>query len=320
MTAAPHPATLAEVQKPGEPMHPEPLLESAERLLAQAHSRTLAFALSGFGDIELPSTPVTEDDQAQIRSIATLYLAAQLEAALLVPAVELLAGLAVSGGIKGDIGAAAQRLVAFWRQRQDRFSEDERSALYLGLFGAPAATNPRRGGVTRTPSNPEFETLMINLCEALYRLEESGLGGSQGSIAQEQRVRLAANMLAENILQRAGGMTAFAGEELLATIRECVSILSERSLQSAFGARSLWTAVRAISRRYWGFQQDPSIFVARGKSGLTILAWLAEVLPRLGQYGPLRIPLDHPVISASIEWLQASLTIEEARTERGAGA
>src|SRR5437763_535258 len=72
-------------------------------LVEQAETRTLALALDQSGAIELPdAAPVSADDQAMIRASATLYLAAQLESAGLISAVETLSGLAMSGGINVD--------------------------------------------------------------------------------------------------------------------------------------------------------------------------------------------------------------------------
>ena len=111
-------------------------------------------------------------------------------------------------------------------------------------------------------------------------------------------------------------MTAFAAQEILKTIQAAVRILQQPNVQHAFGARSIWTAVHAIGSRYLHLDHDTSAFVARGKSGLVLLSWLADSLPHLNDTHPL-ITLDHPAIGAATEWLQASLAIREAGTETG---
>ena len=109
-------------------------LAQAGGLVEKAHVR--AVSLAELGDIDLPgATPASADDQAQIRAIASLYLAAQLEDAALLPAVELLAGLAVSGGLHVDVGSASDLIADFWRQRTERFVEKERRAFFARLFG-----------------------------------------------------------------------------------------------------------------------------------------------------------------------------------------
>ena len=79
-------------------------LIQALALVQQAEARAFALTLSAIGDIELPPlTPSTPEDQAQIRAIAPLYLAAQLEEAGLLSAVETLSGLAFSGEFQSDL-------------------------------------------------------------------------------------------------------------------------------------------------------------------------------------------------------------------------
>ena len=61
------------------------------------------------GDIELPPVVGSAQDQANLRTVAPLYLAAELESARLVPAAEALAELFVHGALRGDLGPAATR-------------------------------------------------------------------------------------------------------------------------------------------------------------------------------------------------------------------
>lgn len=285
-------------------------------LAESAHATGLSFALNELGDIELPNVaPATKDDQAQIRAIAPLYLAAQLEETGLLSAVETLSGLAISGALRGDLGSAAQLIENFWQGRNDRFHEKERRALFVRLFGAEqpedAAYLPAKQG-----ANASFESLMIDLTESLYKLDEQSLGGRYGNIHSQNRLAIAARMLAENLLHRGGGMTAFAAKEILTTIQDAVRILQQPPVQRAFGARSMWSAVRVISTRYLRLNPEVSSLVTRGKSGLVILTWLAESLPHLNLTHPLEAP-DHSVVGAAIGWLQASLSIREAVGQSG---
>jgi hypothetical protein len=285
-------------------------------LAESAHATARVLALNELGDIELPdATPGTKDDQAQIRAIGPLYLAAQLEETGLLSAVETLSGLAISGALQGDLGAAAHLIENFWQGRNDRFHEKERRALFARLFGAEhqedAAFLPAKQG-----ANASFENLMIDLAESLYKLDEQSLGGRYGNIHAQNRLAMAARMLAENLLHRGGGMTAFAAKEILTTIQDAVRILQQAPVQHAFGARSMWSAVRVITTRYLHLNRETSSLVARGKSGLVILSWLADSLPHLNR-SPLPATPDHPVVGAAIEWLQASLSIREAMGQSG---
>ena len=282
-------------------------LALAFRLLDAAEAFAAAFALSELGDLELPPTVGSEADQAQLRAAAPLYLASELEAARLLPAVEMLAGLFASGGLSTDLGPAATLLNAFWRARKDRFSQPERRAFFARLFGA----NSGPSLADSAGRNTAFEMRMIDLTEALYKLDEHPGFGSGAGPYEATRLRTAASQLAANLIPRSGGMTSFAARDILATTQEALTILKQASVQQAVGARSVWGAVRNLTERYLNEQVDISVHVTRGKSGVIVLAWLAEVLPQLHSYGGSFAPPDHPVIPAAAGWLQASLSLEE---------
>ena len=289
----------------------------AASLAGHALARARAVALDQLGDIDLPpAVPSTPDDQAQIRAMAPLYLAAQLEEAGLVPAVEMLSGLAFSGGLPVNLRAASSLIETFWRQRNERFHENERRAFFTRLFGADDAATLSGAHDERTALNAVFEDLMINLCESLYKLDEQSMGGQDATPQAQAGILIAARNLAENLVSKGGGMTAFAAKEILATIQMAILILQQPAVQHAFGAQSLWAVVQAVSSRYLHVVADSPAYVMRGKSGLILLSWLADSLPQLNGEVPL-VTLDHPVIGAATEWLQASLTIREAGSQAG---
>src|SRR5262245_60873841 len=111
--------------------HLHAALALANNLVELARVRTRSLALEDLGDIELPpALPATADDQAQIRAIAPLYLASQLEEVNLLKAVETLSSLAISGGIPVDLGDATALIASFWSGRNERFHENERRAFF----------------------------------------------------------------------------------------------------------------------------------------------------------------------------------------------
>lgn len=289
-------------------------LGQATALAQRAHAFAVSLALGEYGEIDLPDlTPATAEDQAQLRAIAPLYLAAQLEESQLLPVVETLTALAVSGGLSFDLGAAASQIEAFWRERNDRFQESERRAIFGRLFGADSLTRDSAPSSLHFSLNRDFENLMIDLCESLYKLDEESFGEMAATPQAHFRVLIAARNITDNLLTRSGGITAFAAKEILTTIQSAVQILQQQPIQRGFGVRSLWPLVRAIAGRYLQSRPNTSIYVTRGKSGLTILSWLADALPQLSEGGRL-LTLDHPVIGSATEWLQASLTVREAQT------
>ena len=137
------------------------------RLVAGVESFAASLAFAELGDIELPPEAGSPVDQASLQSVAPLYLAAELEAAGLLPAVELVAGLFASGALSPAVGPAAEKLASFWRGRQERFSAAERRAFFVRLFGGESGPSlAGEGG-----SNRAFTPLMIDLTESIYQWE-----------------------------------------------------------------------------------------------------------------------------------------------------
>jgi hypothetical protein len=296
-------ATAAEsaLQPPGE-------LEALERSLAFALELAVASESIVLGldiePIELPPAIGTELDAARLRGAGPLYLAAELESARLVPVAETLAALFASGAIQADLGDAAQHLINFWRGRRDRFTAEERAAFFARVFGRPS---PQRLAV-RDAFNAEFEGLMLELTEALLELERSGaIGLPQLS---EHRLRASAARLAENLLARNRGIPEPAARELIGTINAALAILRVPAVQTALGARSVWTAVEQAARRYLGEDPHVSLHVERGRAGLDVLAWLARSAAGLEGTAMLAPP-GPDVLAGAGAWLRATLALAE---------
>ncbi len=283
----------------------ERTLALCERLLAAVETFALQLELPDLGAIDLPPEAASQADQANLRTAAALYLAAELEEARLLAAVETFAGVFASGGLSADLGPAEPLLVEFWRGRKERFTEKERRAIFARLFGTT-------GGPTlaaRDASNAEFENLMLDLTEAISRLHGDPFQAS--SPATDIQIRASAHRLAENLAIRGGGITAYAARDLLEAIKAAIRILRHPEAQQAAGARSLWAAVRNIAGQYLDKEVETGAHVARGKAGLQLLAWLAESLPHLSNETGQLVAADHPVVNAALGWLQASLNLLE---------
>ncbi|HET7232055.1 MAG TPA: hypothetical protein VFJ16_18760 [Longimicrobium sp.] len=264
------------------------------------------------GDVELP--PVsggTAGEQARMRAVAPLYLAGELESTRLVASVEMLAGLYATGALPGEVGAAGELLLRFRHHGRERLTAGERDALFGRLFGKPygpalAAHGP---GPAR---NDAFEGLMIDLCDAVSRLEAPAPGGP--GAAGEIRVHVAASTLAANLLPRSGGMTDYAARDVLEQLRDALDVLKVPELQAAFGEHGVWSTVREVSRRYLGQATDLASRVARGRSGTTLLAWLAGVLPSVGDASVRLVPDGSGLPDAALAWIQASLALHGGDT------
>ncbi len=272
------------------------LVGDAGRLVASAASFALAFDQIG---IELPPLQAAQIDQAQLRAIASLYLASEMENVGLIPAVETLAGLVRSGAFGVDVGAATPLLLNFWQNRNQRASRDEREHCFGGLFGEGAGRD-------------SFIDTMLALCEALYKLDENASNANYGGMSQQMRVRSAASRVLGTLLASAGGITVFLAQEILQSLREAIAILKQPNLLAALGGRDVWTAVERIDRLAHTPRRNARLYVQRGRAGMTVLTWLAEAAPLLDKQSNALVKLDHPVIGAALDWMQAALAIEES--------
>lgn len=280
-------------------------LAVGERLVQRATAPGLAFALDQLGDIDIPEPATDRIDKAQLRALASLYLAADLEPAGIIPSVETLAGLAATGAAAIDLGGAEPLLIAWWRHRTQRVSAAERGAFFSRLFGTssgPVAADAER--------NFQFEERMLNLCEALYKLDELSVGDPYGGSMQQSRVRSAARALVGNLGQASGGITAFMAGEIIQMLKDAFAIVGNKDLRGAFYARDVWGVVAGIGRMARQPPVQAAPYIRRGKAGMTVVAWLADVSDQIGSSGAL-VTVGHPVVGAAADWIEATLSIGE---------
>lgn len=294
--------------------HSQPLLDAkfthlineADKHVIEATAEGLAFGLDVLGNIDLPPITESQVDRAQMRSLGALYLAADLEPARIIASVELLAKLAATGSIHLDLGNSAELLHNFWRKRHERLDTMERVTFFGRIFGSSYGVAPADG----SPNN-DFERLMLDLCEALYRLDELSSNPVYGGIAQQSRLRAVTRHLISNLILASGGVTAFVATEILQALKDALAILTHERLRGVLMARDIWGVIAAINRLAGINTAEPRNFVRRGRAGMNVIVWLAEASTSIGQHGKPLVRLDHPVIPAAVDWLQASLVISE---------
>lgn len=280
-------------------------LATGGRLTARAQA--VAFTLDEIGDIDIPEPLAARVDKAQLRALATLYLAADLEAAGIVPAVDALAGLASTGAASLDLGNAEVLVAGWWRRRNERAGGAERNAFFSRLFGT--ANGPVAADADR---NYQFEDCMLELCEALYKLDELSNGEPYGGTAQQTRVRAAARRMTQNLAAAGGGIATFMAAEIIAMLKEAFAIVGHPDIRRNFAARDLWDVIGGIGRMSRQRFQPAAPYLRRGKSGMTVIAWLAEVTDPLGGAGGPIVTIGHPVVGSAIDWIEATLDIGES--------
>lgn len=285
------------------------LVDDAEKLVGQALESGYAVSLDVLGDIQLPPGAHVQVDKAQLRALAALYLAAALEPAGVITSAEALASLMASGTIQLDLGESVPLIREFWGSRFERIDARERGAFFGRLFGPSYG-----GGSADMASNEEFDSLMLEVCEALYRLDEYRDNPPHGSTAQQARIRAAAQNLLGNLVDTGGGVTPFLAEDILGTLKHAIGILSHPDVRRAFMARDIWGVITGVNNMAGRGSPNHRTLVRRGQAGMLVIAWLAESAPQLAAQGRSLIRLDHPVIPSALDWIQATLLISESAT------
>lgn len=192
----------------------EQALTDGWQLVRQIQGFALQLDLSDLGAIDLPPAMASEGDRAHLQTAASLYLASELELARILPAVETLVGIAISGGLRTDLGAAAPLIASFWKTRHERFIAPERQAIFARLFGTQSGpTLSVAGG-----RNTAFEGLMADLAEALYKVDP--ISSTSTPISSDISIRMAARRLAGNLISRSVGIAAFAAQELMRSLSQ----------------------------------------------------------------------------------------------------
>ena len=244
-----------------------------------AHDVAYAQALAGI-DFDLPEGAPTAEDRIQLNAAAPLYFASELERAGLLPTAELIAGLFVSGAITQPLGPTANLLHDFWRGRRERLDADERNAIYARVIEAP-----------------HFDRLMRVLCEGI-------VAQADGDDLREQvMVATHAQSFAAFLAQRVDPMASIAARDIVETINTALVFLRDRKLQTAFGVNDLWRLVAIVGSQNGMPAGAAQQHIERGRSGQTVLLWLADHYADSAIRLDAAKPEDVQVIVAAQRWL-----------------
>jgi hypothetical protein len=229
---------------------------------------------------------------ATVRVFGSLYLAAELEQAGVVPIAELLASEKDSLDITSFDTAA--KLDDFAGRAHQWYDRAGRVQIYSRLFGiGPGATNN-----AGTLVNREFMSLLAGLCRAIARSADASVG-AQGL---EAGIQITASMLLANLAPRGLANTLLAARRLEDQVRRAVDLLRDPAICALVGARTLQETILNILGKD---APDVQRLIDSGVAGQKVLEWLAAAAPRLGSgAGPLLAPGD-PVGISALLWLQA---------------
>ena len=272
------------------PQHPYAALLGAVSVALgalDAHDVAYAQALAGI-DFDLPEGAPTVEDRVQLNAAAPLYFASELERAGLLPTAELIAGLFVSGAITQPLGPTANLLHEFWRGRRERLDADERNAIY-----------------SRVIEPPHFDRLMRVLCEGIVA-QADGV-----DLREQVVVATHAQSFAAFLAQRVDPMASIAARDIVETLNTALVFLRDRKLQAAFAVNDLWRLVAIVGSQNGIPAGAAQQHVERGRSGQTVLLWLANHYADNAIRLDAAKPEDVEVIVAAQRWL-ASLPASSA--------
>src|SRR5262249_39803434 len=137
------------------------------------------FGAGALAVVDLPPLTGAPIEPSQLRAVATLLWAREVDAAGLIDFVDAMAEGGVTGRLLLPLEHGGGQLAEYWRGRHQRFSAEERQALYMRVFGDRAVP-----GDGSTPAR--FEQLVAALA-AIGSTEDTGsrVMAGLGVLAQE---------------------------------------------------------------------------------------------------------------------------------------
>ena len=259
-------------------------LDRASRLLALHLSDAVMRLGSGALDvIDLPPLTGANVEPAQLHAVAALFWAMEVDGAGVLDFVDTLAEGTRLGCFNFDFGRASAQLFEWHRRRSERLGADERAALYERVFGSG-----------------DFEERFAELVRELARVA----GDGQASPEVVARAQICAEELAVDLSARSAGITAFAAREIVAAIRDALTVLHEPALLAAFGRRNALELLATAGPAVVGRMLAPAVSFDRARAGQAILSWLADVAPEL-ERGRITLGPEDAVVHAASAWQAA---------------
>ena len=268
-------------------------LSICERLLA-SHLADVerGFGPAGLGVIDLPPLRSGALIGPQIRVVATLYWARELEEAGILPFVESIAQGVISGTWLAPIGAAIHPLVAFARRRDQRFTRPERLALFDRLFGVAAG-----GDAT------DFDGALRAFAGAVAAIGREP--ADQGIAHLEARAAEAGRAVGAIASAGGVGVAGFAARDIVEQIRTALGLLQHPDLSRALGGGGPWQILMRHGQAVLGRPLDAMRRLSRARAGLSLIEWIAREEDGI-ERGRARIMRQAPIVSAAEAWLAAS--------------
>jgi len=193
--------------------------------------------------------------------------------------VDTLIDMSQRGTISLIKGPAGTQLYHYWRDAPNRMSESERQTFYAMTLGLPT-------GQPGVAVNTDFQDLWLRFVSSVSTLIRENrmdqlLRSAVPVAINQQHVKKAARDLAINMSAHGYGMVFYAAADLQKQINEMITLLQDKELQAAFGARDMWGVIDQVAQTELGGARNSSKYRMLATSGAIITSWMAKNVNRL---------------------------------------
>jgi hypothetical protein len=235
-----------------------------------------------FDSLTLPA--LTGEDGADVeiepdnvKAVALIYAAYQLERLRLFHVVDRMTELFVNGMLPIGFDAAGKALDTYYWDSEDRLSETARQMQYGRCLGVSGADVSRE-----VQPNKEFDTLFLRFLSSIAEYDRqrrvADILDNKGRALRltGEQVRKNGRDLAANASLYGWGGTHFAARRLNSHITTAFDIVKLAQIQKAYGVSNPWQVVERVAANEWG--QAPNIVKYRtmAESGKAILDIVAK--------------------------------------------
>jgi hypothetical protein len=104
-------------------------------------------------------------------------------------------------------------------------------------------------------------------------------------------------------------MMLMLAREILDTLAHAIAILNNQQILTLLHVRTLWDAIGAIDGKFRRDARPTLTMLRRGRSGMAVLAWLAEHVDTIETGGGALIHPNDPVVDSAVDWVDETLSI-----------
>jgi hypothetical protein len=180
----------------------------------------------------------------ELEAAAALYTGATLEQVGPFAIVDRLVELWLARGLPVSATNESHALDRYWRGRGDHLSDDERRAVYAGVFGEP------------------FDDLWSRLMVALA--------------SEDDAVAHRADAVRAHLDARVDEQVLRATPLLYGQLRAALDVLSDGEILETHGARDMWQLIDQRGRLDLATEPEVARVRTMAASGAQIIAWLAS--------------------------------------------